>query len=92
MKIGDVVPSRQVHKACPVCGDNVFKSFRSGYYIISSVAIAQTPDGFLIRDQWHCPACGHKGQTTHERLPSGVMKPRRTDSSDKSKSKRSKRT
>lgn len=93
MKVGDSFPPRQHRgKHCPKCGDAVLKTFPTGFVIESAQVVSQTPDGFIVKDNWHCPACGHWEYKRKEVTPNGIMKPRRVDSSDKSKKKRSKRT
>lgn len=93
MKVGDYIPPRQVRNTpCPKCGDKVFKNYPTGFVIETCQIKSQIPDGFLAIDSWHCPACGLWENKQRRLAPSGVTLPRRVDSSDKSKRKRSKRT
>jgi len=97
MKVGDIFPARQTRgKPCPECGDKVFKSYPSGFVIESARVVEETKSGFKIRNEWHCPACGHwKPVITEVNRQGFKVPPKETisfthkpNSSDKSKRRR----
>jgi rubredoxin len=93
MKVGESFPPRRIRdRPCPKCGDKVFKMYPTGFVIESAQVIGKTDNGFQVRNNWHCPACGLWKDEVIEVNEQGIRMPRRVDSSDKSKSKRSKRT
>ena len=82
MKLGDILPVKNTGlHPCPKCGDNVFKTYPTGYVIESTIVVDIFTKGIKVRNEWHCPACGLW-------KPEIVEIKDATDSSDKSKGKR----
>lgn len=88
MKVGDSLPPARVSpRPCPVCGEKVLKVFPTGFVDEIDIVSTQTPRGFNIKENWHCPGCGHREYKFHEVDTKGL---RIKSKSNSSKSKRKK--
>ncbi len=100
MKVGDSFPPKQTRgKPCPKCKQEVFKNYPTGFVIETAQVVEQLSNGFRIRDDWHCPGCGHWEEKTRNVSPSGLevsshvsnipdVDSSHVDSSDKPKKKK----
>lgn len=93
LKVGDTLPpARRSPRPCPECGKEVFKEFATGFVDEIDTVSTQTPNGFNIKEHWHCPKCGHREFKFHEVDTNGLRIQRKSNSSYKPKKKKSKRT
>jgi len=89
MKVGDTLPPAITGKRpCPSCGDEVFKAFTTGFVDEIDIVSTQTPNGFNVKEHWHCPGCGHRKDKYHEVDTKGLRITSRSNSSDKPKRKK----
>lgn len=89
LKVGDALPpTRRAPRPCPKCGDEVFKEFATGFTDEIDIVSTHTPNGFNVKEHWHCPKCGHRENKFHEVDTNGLRIQPKPNSSYKPKKKR----
>ncbi len=89
IKSGDSLPPAQAKpKECPKCGDKVFEQYPNGFVNEINIVTIQTPNGWRVKEHWHCPGCGYHEDGSHEVDTHGVRINRKPNSSQVSKKKK----